>query len=458
MSAREAALAEARDTRLDAYRAAFERFRTQPEFGAAVWLRERRARSLEAFLRRGFPTTSDEAWRTTSVAPIARASFRRADDALLARVPAALVERLGFAGAFRGREIVFVNGRLAPALSSLEALAGVRVRSLRDALQAEPERLEARLGALVPALDAHPFAALNTALFEDGALIEIEAGSVAVEPIHLLHVSLPGEGDEPTLAHPRTLVLAGRDSRTRLVSTYGGQPGERAMTNAVVEVALADGARVDHTRLQRESESAFHVALVAVRQGRDARYVEHAINVGAALARTDVDVVLAGEGAECVLDGLFLGGGAQHMDTHTRIDHAVPHGTSRELYKGVLDGRARGVFHGLIVVREGAQKSDAWQANRNLLLSPEALVNSTPQLEIRADDVKCKHGSTTGQLDPQALFYLRSRGIGEEAARALLTYAFASEIVQRIEVEPVRGRLTQYLYERLPRAPREEGA
>lgn len=452
-----AALADARDTALDSYRAGFERFRARPEFGAAGWLRERRQGALDAFLRRGFPTTRDELWRTTSVAPIARAAFRRADDALAARVPAALLERLGFAGAFRGREIVFVNGRFAPALSSLDALRGVSVRSLREALAAEPERLEAHLGALVPALETHPFAALNTALFEDGALVEIEAGSVVAEPIHLLYVALPGD-DGPSVAYPRTLVLAGRASQSRLVETYGGHPGERAFTDAVTEIVLEDGARVDHTKLQRESDAAFHVALLAVRQGRDTRFVDHSICVGGALARNDVDALLAGEGAECVLDGLFLADGAQHMDTHTRIDHAVPHGKSRELYKGVLGGRSRGVFHGLVVVREAAQKSDALQSNRNLLLSADALVNSTPQLEIRADDVKCKHGSTTGQLDPQALFYMRSRGLGEEAARALLTYAFASEIVQRIEVEPVRSRLTEYLYDRLPRAPREEGA
>ena len=450
MSAHDTAVAEARDTALDLYRARFERFRAQPEFGATAWLHERRARALDTFLRRGFPTTRDELWRTTSVAPIARASFRRADAALATQVPAALVERLAFAGAFRGREIVFVNGRFAPALSSLEALHGVRVRSLRDALQARPERLEARLGRLAPALEAHPFAALNTAFFEDGALVEIEAGSVNAEPIHLLYISLPGEGAAPTLAHPRTLVLAGSASQTRLVETYGGHPGARVFTNAVTEITLEDGARVDHTKLQRESEAAFHVALLAVHQGRDTRFSDHSICLGGGLVRNDIDVLLAGEGAECVLDGLFLADGAQHMDTHTRIDHAVPHGTSRELYKGVLGGRSRGVFHGLVVVREGAQKSDAWQANRNLLLSADALVNSTPQLEIRADDVKCKHGSTTGQLDPTALFYLRSRGIGEAAARGLLTWAFASELLQKVRDEGVRRAVRRRLEARLP--------
>jgi Fe-S cluster assembly protein SufD len=353
---------------------------------------------------------------------------------------------------------VFVNGRFAPRLSSLEALRGVRVRCLRHVLRDEPDGAAAHLGSLSAALEAHPFAALNGALFEDGALVEVEPGAQPDEPLHLLHVSLPDEGGPPSLCLPRTLVVVGRGSRLRLVETYGGHPGQPALIDAVTEVVLLDGAQLDRTRLQREGDAAYHLALSSVRLGRDARFVDHAVSVGAALSRHDIDVVLDGEGAECVLDGLFLAEGAQHSDTHTRIDHARPHGTSRELYKGVLDGRARGVFHGLMVVREGAQKSDAWQSNRNLLLSTQALVHSTPQLEIRADDVKCKHGSTTGQLDPQALFYLRSRGLGEEAARALLTWAFAAEIVQRLEVEPVRARLAEYLHERLPQAPREEEA
>ncbi len=439
-----------------AFSAAFEALRAQPA-AVPAW-RAARERAFSAFQTRGLPTTRDENWRSTSIAPLASTSFQRADEALARRVPAALLARLGFGGAFRGREAVFVNGRFAPHLSSLDALRGVRLRCLRHALHDEAERLVPQLGALIPSLEAHPFAALNTALFEDGALVEVDSGTQMDEPLHLLFVSLPGDGAAPTLCHPRTLVLAGRGSRARLVETYGGHAGERAFTNAVTEIALQDGAHVDHTKLQRESDAAFHVALLAVHQARDTRFVDHSICVGAALARNDLDVLLDGAGAECVLDGLFLGDGAQHLDTHSRIDHARPHGTSRELYKGVLDGRARGVFHGLVVVREDAQKSDAWQSNRNLLLSPEALVSSTPQLEIRADDVKCKHGSTTGQLDPQALFYLRSRGLGDEAARALLTYAFASEIVLRLEVEPVRAGLIEYLHDRLPRAPREEGA
>lgn len=456
MTAGGAALAES--PALAAFAAAFEALRAQPEFAPTPELREARERAWSSVQRRGLPTTRDEAWRATSIAPIAAASFRRADDGLAQRLPEALLARLGFAGAFRGREAVFVNGRFAPRLSSLDALAGVRVRCLRHALRDEPQGAASRLGALVPSLDAHPFAALNTALFEDGALVEVEPGAQMDAPLHLLHISWPGEGASPALSLPRVLLRAGRGSRVRLVETYGGHPGQPALVDAVTEIELEDDAQLDRTKLQRESDSAFHVALLAVRQGRDARFVDHSISVGAALSRHDIDVLLDGEGAECVLDGLFLAEGAQHTDTHSRIDHARPHGTSRELYKGVLDGRARGVFHGLVVVREGAQKSDAWQANRNLLLSTQALVHSTPQLEIRADDVKCKHGSTTGQLDPQALFYLRSRGLGEEAARALLTWAFASEIVQRLEVEPVRARLSDYLHERLPLAPREEVA
>jgi len=209
---------------------------------------------------------------------------------------------------------------------------------------------------------------------------------------------------------------------------------------------------LEHYSVQREGDAAFHVSTLGAQQGRAARFSDHSVTLGGAFHRRDVNTVFAAEGGECVLNGLFVAGGQQHMDTHTRIDHAVPHCSSRELYKGVLDGKARGVFHGTILVRKDAQKTDAMQTNKNLLLSAQALVQSTPALQIFADDVKCKHGSTTGQLDPAALFYLRSRGIGEEAARALLTWAFASDVVGRIGVESIRAGVTALLQSRLPDA------
>ena len=237
-----------------------------------------------------------------------------------------------------------------------------------------------------------------------------------------------------------------------MVESYAGNDGPVYFTNAVSEAALEDGAVLDHYMLQREGSESFHVATLAARQGRGSRLSDHSLTLGGSLHRRDVETAFTGEGGECVLNGLFVAGGRQHMDTHTRIDHAKPHCSSRELYKGVLDGKARGVFHGTILVRKDAQKTDAIQTNKNLLLSREALVQSTPALQILADDVKCKHGSTTGQLDAAALFYLRSRGLGEEAARALLTYAFASEVVGRMKVDALRARVTAFLQSRLPQA------
>jgi Fe-S cluster assembly protein SufD len=444
---------------LELLRGAYERLSARAEFAPGAPVADWRARAFESFAARGLPTVREEAWRSTSLTALARSPWRDAP-AGAEQVPPALLERLGFGAAFAGAEAVFVNGRWAESLSDVSALdgRGVRVRSLRAALTAEGPSLGARLGSVAGVPDANPLVALNSALFEDGALVEIAAGATLDRLLHLLFISIPGAGDGPAVAHPRVLVLAGRGSQATLIETYGGAQDGCAFSNAVSEIVLEPGAVLDHYKLQRESRASFHVATLAVQQQRDSQFRDHSLCLGSALARNDIDVRLEGEGAVCDLDGLFFGAGRQHLDTHIRVDHLRPHGTSRQLYKGVLDEQARGVFHGLVLVQKDAQKTDAGQVNKNLLLSREALVDSTPQLEIRADDVKCKHGSTTGQLDPQALFYLRSRGLGEAEARGLLTYAFASEIVQRVAVEPIRTRLTEYLYERLPQTPHQERA
>jgi len=253
----------------------------------------------------------------------------------------------------------------------------------------------------------------------------------------------------PTVAHPRNLVIAGAGSQAAIVETFLGTAGEPYFTNAVTEIVLEDGAILDFSKLEREGDSAFHVATTAVSVGRNANFTSHSISLGGALARNDLNVRLDAEGADCTLNGLFLGNGRQLLDNHTLIDHARPHGTSRELYKGILDGKSRGIFHGKIIVRPDAQKTDAMQTNKNLLLSREALVNSEPALEIFADDVKCRHGSTIGQLDAAAMFYLRSRGIGEDEARNLLVYAFASDVASRIRVAPLRELVERQLGLRL---------
>jgi Fe-S cluster assembly protein SufD len=254
------------------------------------------------------------------------------------------------------------------------------------------------------------------------------------------------------VAYERTLIVAGAGSRSRIVESYVSPDGRASLTNAVTEVVLESGAHVERCKLQHEGAEALHVATLAASVGRDASFSDHSLVLGALLSRDDIEVRLDGEGASCELAGLFVVDGKRVADTHSKIDHVRPHGTSRELYKGILDDQARGVFNGLVVVRPGAQKTDAWQMNRNLLLSREALVHSTPQLEILANDVKCKHGSTTGQLDAAALFYLRSRGIDAAAARALLTWAFASDLLRHVPDAAVRTAVERHLQAKLPGA------
>ncbi len=421
--------------------------------GAPSWLATLRRAGLERFERLGFPTTRDEGWRFTNVAPLVQTGFRTAGgdgEALDAR-HGELVRWLRFGAPCA---LVFVNGRYSPRLSCPWPDDAVRLRSLAQVLKEEPTFAESRLGAVAGG-QANVFAALNAALLEDVACVTIAPGRTPETPIGLVFLtSSEGEG-APVAVHPRVLVLAGRNSQATLVEAYGGPHGERYLANGVTEIQLEDGARLDHVRVQRESDSAYHVATLAVRQGRDSHYRSIALDLGAGLARTDIGVLLDGEGSECELDGLFVVGGTRHADTHTEIDHARPHTTSREVYRGILDEHGRGVFHGRIVVRPDAQKIDAFQLNKNLILSPTALVNSTPQLQIQADDVRCKHASTTGQIDANALFYLRSRGISEAAARSLLTHAFAADIVSRVAPPLVRRAIETLLHEQMPGAPEE---
>jgi Fe-S cluster assembly protein SufD len=430
----------------DVFRAAFERLETQASPTQPAWLRELRRDAMGRFERLGFPTPRDEAWRYTSVAALAEIPFRHLREAEATALPD------GDRGGVRlpasdGPRIVLVNGRPATELSD-PAPPGVQVSSLREAIGRYPGRLDRRLGRVANA-DGHAFRALNTALIEDGVFVEIAPGHRAKDPIHLVFVSAPS-GSEPLALHPRVLVIAGRDSQATLIESHLGSGGGVYLTNVVTEIELEDGARLDHYKLGLDSPAAFHLATIAVRQGRDSHFGSVAVTMGGALCRNDIETVFADEGGECVLDGLFLGDGDQLLDTHTRIDHAKPRCVSRELYKGVMAGASRGVFNGTILVRKDAQKTSAEQTNKNLLLSPRALVNSVPQLVILADDVRCRHGSTTGQLDPAALFYLRSRGIGLAEARRLLVHAFAGDVLARVRVKPLRDELEALLERRLP--------
>jgi Fe-S cluster assembly protein SufD len=394
--------------------------------------------ALDRFVELGFPTTDDEDWRFTSVAPIAGAPWRPAGAAF---EEGRGLEALGAARARRVR----VNGRLAAGRGDLPALPpGVTLSSLAEARAAMPALLERHL-ARHAAWKDQAFVALNTALLEDGELLHVPKGVAVEEPIEIAFLSAGPDA----ASHPRLLIVLEEGAEARVVETYAGPEGTRYFTNAVTEIVLGPGARLDHVKVQRESRAAFHVATMQAVCGRDAVLHSYNFSLGAALARNDVNALFDGEGCDYVLDGLYLAGGAQHVDNHTLVDHAKPHCGGREVYRGILDGAARGVFNGKIIVRPDAQKTDAKQTNKNLLLSEEAQIDTKPQLEIFANDVKCTHGATVGRLDDEALFYLRARGVPASAARAMLTYAFASEIVGHVKVEPVRRELEQLVHERL---------
>jgi Fe-S cluster assembly protein SufD len=403
-----------------------------------------RREAIERFVEIGFPTRKMEEWRSTNLAPIAETDFRLSpkDD----HVSPADLERYRYRDC---AELVLVNGRFVPELSRLEGLPeGVTVGGLAETMAHPPQWIEERLGSLVSFAE-HPFVALNTAFFEDGVAIHVPRGTVVERPINLILVGRPEE--QPIAFFPRLLVVAEEASQVRLVEQYVSVGDGPYLTCPVTEVVVEPSAVVDHYKLQRESTDAMHMATLQIRQDRASNFSSHSISWGGGLVRNDVNSVLAGEGCEGTLNGLYLAEGTQHVDNHMRVEHAAPHCDSHELYKGILEGRSRAVFNGRIYVHPGAQKTDAKQTNRNLLLSPDALCYSNPQLEIFADDVRCTHGSTVGQLDELAVFYLRSRGIGEEAAQSLLTYAFAADIVERIRMPEVRRDLEEFLFRRLPR-------
>ncbi len=406
-----------------------------------AWLRERRQAAFARFAAEGLPTTRQEDWKYTSVAPIARLPFRLALAEPQAVGPSAIAP---FTFGERGwSQLVFVDGRYAPALSSLAGLPeGVRVASLAEALAYDGEPIERHLARHADDR-ASGFTALNTAFLHDGALVQVPSGQTVEAPIHLLFVATAR--DPLAASHPRVLILLGRASAATVVESYVALGGGPYLTNTVTEIVLDDAARLTHYKIVRESLAAYHIGTTQVYESRDSAFTSFSIALGAQLARNDLNVLLDAEGAECTLNGLYLVDGSRHVDNHTAIDHARAHGTSRELYKGILDGKARGVFNGKIVVRPDAQRTDARQTNKNLLLSEDATIDSKPQLEIFADDVKCAHGAAVGQLDPDAVFYLASRGLGPETARRLLTYGFASEITSEVQIEPLRAQLDALL-------------
>lgn len=420
----------------------FERTQAMLPGAGTPWLARVRRDALARFAESGVPTRREEEWKYTNLAALSAQEFAALPNGSERGLARAQIDALAFEG-LEGHRLVFVDGRYSAALSQLAPLpAGATLTTLGEALADSPASLEPFLSA---APHATAFAQLNTAFMADGLYLRL-ARDVAIEqPIHLLFVAT----GHSRAIHPRNLIVAAPGSQAAIIEHYAGGDGV-CFTNAITHVVAGDGAAIEHYKLQQEGPRGLHISGIHATQARASRFLSRSIALGAALSRTDITTSFDAEGCEASLDGLYVVGGRQHVDHHTRIDHAKPHGTSREHYRGVLDGNARAVFNGKVIVHAGAQKSDASQANHNLLLSRGAEVDTKPQLEIYADDVKCSHGATVGQLDAAQLFYLRSRGLDEPTARSLLTHAFAREVIERIRFAPVRERLGQLLFARLP--------
>lgn len=435
----------------DAYFSQFSELEKRLAGKEPGWLQRIRKAAIERFGELGFPTTKNEEWKYTNVAPIARTPFRPPQG----RVPPgfARFEESQLADFAKCIPLVFVNGHYMDDLAPSAGLpAGLRAASLAEAITVSSPSspfVEQHL-ARHAAYDEQAFVALNTAFMQDGAFVEIAKDVVLEKPVYLLFISVAIPGfNGPVVYHPRTLLLLGRGSQASVIENYLGLGDRAYFTSAVTEAVVGENARLDYTKVQQEAAGAFHVATQHFTQARASSVTTHIISLGGRLDREDTRTVLDGEGAESLLHGLYVTSGGQHVDHHTVIDHAKPHCSSREVYKGVLDGHSTGVFNGKIIVRKDAQKTDSKQSNKNLLLSENATINTKPQLEIYADDVKCTHGATIGQIDQEAVFYLRSRGIGHEEARNLLIQAFANDILDRVKFAPLRAELKRTSWARL---------
>ena len=413
-----------------------------------AWLKALRAEAVERVGVLKMPTSRDEAWRFTGISALTKQSFH--PSSALAALQTTDIERFHIDEATT--RLVFIDGVHAPQLSSIGAgivgSAGVVVGNLSSVTPVQAADIQAHL-ARHAAFDDNLFAALNTAFLHDAALIIVPRDTSIATPVHLLFIA--AEAD--VASHPRVLVVTGPGSKVTLIEDYVALHQGTYFTNSVAEIVVGANAKVEHVRVQRESGQAFHIGNCAVSLAHASRYHSVSVALGGQLSRLGLDVRQTAEATECTLDGLALIGERQLADTHTCIDHAKPHGTSRQLHKCIVDGAAHAVFNGKVMVRPGAQKTDSAQSSRNLLLTAKAVVDTLPQLEIFADDVKCTHGATVGQLDSEEVFYLRSRGLSEEAARNLLTYAFGAEVIDRIPIASLRQQLEQTVLERTARQP-----
>lgn len=433
------------------YGAAFRAVQQQTNGAESGWLRRLRESAFDRFEQVGFPAPDLEEWKYTNVSQLAKSEFTPA----LAGEEGAHTLDAGQLAPFtyketRASRLVFVNGIYNAHLSSLAGLpAGVVALDLAAASVDERyhDVVREQLGQGAD-YQENGFTALNTALWTSGAFILIPRNVRVETPLHLLFLTAPGAG-VATVSFPRVLVVAEAESEATIIESYAGLGDEKSLTNSVVEVVLEEGARLEHYKVQRENANSSHIAAMKARLGRNSKFETVAITLGAQLSRQDIIVALDAEGAECRVDGLYIVSAGQHMDTHSLIEHREPNCTSRQLYKGILDGKSRAVFNGKVFVHPGAQQTDAQQTNRNLLLSKEARVDTKPQLEIFADDVKCAHGATVGQLEEEELFYLISRGLHRELAQNLLTYGFAEEVIANIKIESIKEQLDAAVLNRL---------
>jgi Fe-S cluster assembly protein SufD len=414
------------------------------------WLPPLRQAGLASFAQAGFPTLHDEDWRFTNVAPIAKLNFQLAGAVTVNGAETRALDESVFA-ALPGHRLVFVNGFFSAKLSRIKPVTGgVRIENLSAALAQDAALVEQHLGKY-----AHPtgnaFAALNQALFSDGAFIFVPQDVAVAEPVQLIYISSAKHNGETIL--PRNLVIAEANSRLTVVESYISTGNVAYFTNAVTEILAGDHAAVEHVKVQDEAADAYHIATIAGEFGRASNVSVHSFALGAKISRNNIRTKLAGEGLECVLNGLYLTKDEQLADHHMIVEHAQPHCASHEYFNGILDDKSKGVFHGRIYVHPVAQKTDAKQTNKNLLLSDDATADTKPQLEIYADDVKCTHGATIGQLNAESIFYLRTRGIGTDMARQMLIHAFAGEIIERIKCEPARAVIDKLVWDRLEANP-----
>ena len=432
----------AADEQIGTYLALFAEFQKRGAGHNVGWLRELRESAFARFCQVGFPTTHDEDWRFTSTAPISRTAFELAAAAELQprdlaafRVPNAACQ------------LVFVNGHFSHELSVGSETPGVNATSLSEQITRDPGSLQPHLGRYLD-IQRDAFSALNAAFAEDGAYIHIGRGAILQNPISLLFISTASE--RPQMSSPRNLIVAEAECQATIVEDYVSLgEGAPAFCNTATELVAGDNAIISHYMIEREHMQAYNISTLRLQQGRSSNVSSHSVLLGGGLVRNNVHPVLAGQGAECLINGLFIGNGKQHLDNYMLVEHASPHCASRQFYNGILDDQAHGVFHGRIIVHKDAQKTDAKQTNRNLLLSDDARIDTKPQLEIYADDVKCTHGATIGQIEENALFYLRSRGIDEVSARKLLLMAFASECLERMADGPARDFTEQLIHAHL---------